>query len=118
MTVRRTSQCFNTAIFLKQLCWIRWLIGRGFRDNKRLRLRWKWKPLVNGVATMDPMAQNPWTLHFADAETEREYFALQWGARRRLLRVAVPAAAGPGKCASSRRRSQRVSFHYSNSLSG
>jgi hypothetical protein len=27
------------------------------------------------------MAQNPWTLHFTDAEIEREYFALQWGAR-------------------------------------
>jgi len=39
------------------------------------------------------MAQNRWTLRFIDAETEREYFALQWGARRRLLRVAVPSAA-------------------------
>jgi len=40
-----------------------------------------------------PMAQNPWTLHFLDAESESEYFESQWGARRRLLRVSVPAAA-------------------------
>jgi len=40
-----------------------------------------------------PMAQNPWTLHFLDAENESEYFESQWGARRRLLRVSVPAAA-------------------------
>ena len=44
-------------------------------------------------AALDPMAQNRWTLRFIDAETEREYFARQWGARRRLLRVAVPSAA-------------------------
>jgi hypothetical protein len=31
------------------------------------------------------MAQNRWTLRFIDAETEREYFALQWGARRQAL---------------------------------
>ena len=49
--------------------------------------------IVDSVTTVDPMAQNPWTLHFTDAEIEREYLALQWGARRRLLRVAVPPAA-------------------------
>ena len=49
----------------------------------------------DAVTAQDPVAQNPWTLHFTDAETEREYFALQWGARRALLRMAVPAAVGP-----------------------
>ena len=49
------------------------------------------QPLADGVAAAeaapdpgpaaDPMAQNPWTLRFVDVETEREYFALQWGAR-------------------------------------
>ena len=50
-----------------------------------------------GIAVPDPMAQNLWTLHFTDAVTEREYFALRWGARRRLLRLAVPAAVGPAR---------------------
>jgi len=33
------------------------------------------------------VAQNPWTLHFTDAEIEREYFALQWGARQGLGQI-------------------------------
>jgi hypothetical protein len=41
----------------------------------------------------DPMEQNPLTLRFTQVDTEQEYFALKWGARRALLRRAVPAAA-------------------------
>jgi hypothetical protein len=37
--------------------------------------------LVQTLLSISTCAATPWTLHFVDVETEREYFALQWGAR-------------------------------------
>jgi hypothetical protein len=57
--------------------------------NKRLKLKY-YKSLFDFASNLlsdSTCGATPWTLHFTDAETEREYFSLQWWARRQVLRV-------------------------------
>lgn len=68
--------------------------GTSGRDGV-LSSQWSGRKRFGGSSAQDsdPVQQHPWSLQFTQVEIEREYFAMQWGSRRRLLRRAVPIGA-------------------------